>query len=403
DNRVVPRALSGAGACNSSAARRRADLFGHAACGDGHTYGGAAGYRVRHRVWRHSTDEDRANRLRRGPPSLRGDAQCVARPGRRFRCVCLVAYRHGDRGGDRRHESADLRRPDGQAARPGGARRVLYGDSNEKESARHTAFGDRDAGDSRKADVNDLPRDDDHWRQISRHDSRVPRPRHRKSRDTLWAHPVQGGPARRRSAERRTRVRRLLPSCERDGQERQGDPGRRHESVARHPPPMNPFYITTPIYYINAQPHIGHAYTTMVADAIARSRRLLGDDVFFLTGTDEHGQKVERAAQKAGLKTEVFAENIAASFREMCRDLNISNNDFIRTTEPRHHRASQELWRRVAANGDIYKGDYEGWYCTVDEIFVPESQLVEGKCPTCGNKVERLKEESYYFRLSEYP
>jgi methionyl-tRNA synthetase len=165
---------------------------------------------------------------------------------------------------------------------------------------------------------------------------------------------------------------------------------------------MNPFYITTPIYYINAQPHIGHAYTTMVADAIARSRRLLGDDVFFLTGTDEHGQKVERAAQKAGVKTEVFAEQIAASFRQMCRDLNISNNDFIRTTEPRHHRASQELWRRVAANGDIYKGDYEGWYCTVDEIFVPETQLVDGKCPTCGNKVERLKEESYYFRLSKY-
>jgi methionyl-tRNA synthetase len=165
---------------------------------------------------------------------------------------------------------------------------------------------------------------------------------------------------------------------------------------------MKPFYITTPIYYINAQPHIGHAYTTMVADAIARSRRLLGDDVFFLTGTDEHGQKVERAAQKAGLKTEVFADQIAASFHQMCRDLNISNDDFIRTTEPRHHRASQELWRRVAANGDIYKGDYEGWYCTVDEIFVPETQLVDGKCPTCGNKVERLKEESYYFRLSKY-
>ncbi len=165
---------------------------------------------------------------------------------------------------------------------------------------------------------------------------------------------------------------------------------------------MNPFYITTPIYYINAQPHIGHAYTTMVADAIARSRRLLGDDVFFLTGTDEHGQKVERAAQKAGMPTPAFADHVAATFRQMCVDLNISNNDFIRTTEPRHHRASQELWRLVAANGDIYKGDYEGWYCTVDEIFVPETQLADGRCPTCGNKVERLKEESYYFRLSKY-
>jgi methionyl-tRNA synthetase len=165
---------------------------------------------------------------------------------------------------------------------------------------------------------------------------------------------------------------------------------------------MKPFYLTTPIYYINAAPHIGHAYTTMVADAIARSRRLLGDDVFFLTGTDEHGQKVERAAQKAGKETRQFADEVAATFRQMCRDLDISNDDFIRTTEPRHYRAAQEIWRRVAASGDIYKGDYEGWYCTVDEIFVPETQLADGKCPTCGGKVERLKEESYYFRLSRY-
>ena len=165
---------------------------------------------------------------------------------------------------------------------------------------------------------------------------------------------------------------------------------------------MNPFYITTPIYYINARPHIGHAYTTMVADAIARSRRLLGDDVFFMTGTDEHGQKVERAAQKAGAETKAFADATAATFQQMCRDLDISNDDFIRTTEPRHHDAAQEIWRRVRDNGDIYKGDYEGWYCTVDEIFVPETQLVDGRCPTCGGKVERLKEESYYFRLSKY-
>jgi methionyl-tRNA synthetase len=163
-----------------------------------------------------------------------------------------------------------------------------------------------------------------------------------------------------------------------------------------------PFYITTPIYYINARPHIGHAYTTMVADAIARSRRLMGDEVFFLTGTDEHGQKVERAAQKAGLPTRAFADDVAGAFRQMCRDLAITNDDFIRTTEPRHHRAAQALWRRVAAKGDIYKGDYEGWYCTVDEMFVPETQLVDGKCPTCGSQVERLKEESYYFRLSKY-
>jgi methionyl-tRNA synthetase len=165
---------------------------------------------------------------------------------------------------------------------------------------------------------------------------------------------------------------------------------------------MSESYLTTPIYYINAQPHIGHAYTTMLTDAIARSRRLMGEQVFFLTGTDEHGQKVERAAQKANISTPTFADQVSASFRQMCRDLKISNDDFIRTTEPRHYAAAQEIWRRVQRAGDIYKGEYEGWYCTVDEIFVPEAQLIDGRCPTCGAKVERLKEESYYFRLSKY-
>jgi methionyl-tRNA synthetase len=165
---------------------------------------------------------------------------------------------------------------------------------------------------------------------------------------------------------------------------------------------MSESFITTPIYYINAQPHIGHAYTTMLADAVARSRRLMGDEVFFLTGTDEHGQKVQRAAEKANLPTPVFADQVSAAFRQMCRDVKASNDDFIRTTEPRHFAAAQEIWRRVQRAGDIYKGEYEGWYCTVDEIFVPEAQLVDGRCPTCGAKVERLKEESYYFRLSRY-
>jgi methionyl-tRNA synthetase len=163
------------------------------------------------------------------------------------------------------------------------------------------------------------------------------------------------------------------------------------------------FYITTPIYYINAEPHLGHAYTTMVADAIARSRRLLGYDVFFLTGTDEHGQKVERAARAAGVDTPQFADRIAGKYRELFAALNISNDDFIRTTEPRHVRASQAIWRRVRDNGDLYKATYEGWYCTVDELFVPETQLVDGRtCPTCGSVVERLSEESYFFRLSAY-
>jgi len=166
---------------------------------------------------------------------------------------------------------------------------------------------------------------------------------------------------------------------------------------------MSRFYITTPIYYINAEPHLGHAYTTMVADAIARSRRLLNQDVFFLTGTDEHGQKVERAAKKAGLETAAFADQIAGKYRELFALLNVSNDDFIRTTEDRHTRAAQAIWRRVRDRGFLFKSSYQGWYCTVDELFVPETQLVDGtRCPTCGNPVERLSEESYFFQLSKF-
>src|SRR5512145_987906 len=208
----------------------------------------------------------------------------------------------------------------------------------------------------------------------------MPRPRRRHRPDSVGRRARQGGAPRRPRAERLAGIRGLRADRPRTQRTREGGPGPGHQGVSL----MKPSFVTTPIYYINARPHIGHAYTTMLADAVARSRRLLGDDVFFMTGTDEHGQKVERAAQKAGIKTEVFADQTAAYFREMCRDLNIAHDDFIRTTEPRHHRAAQEIWRRVAAGGDIYKGDYEGWYCTVDEVFVPETQLLDGKCPTCG-------------------
>ncbi len=165
---------------------------------------------------------------------------------------------------------------------------------------------------------------------------------------------------------------------------------------------MSRFYITTPIYYINAEPHLGHAYTTMVADAAARAHRLMGDDVFFLTGTDEHGQKVERAAQKAGVSTPAFADTVAQKFKDLLPELQASNDDFIRTTEPRHRESVQALWRRVRDNGFIYKDKYEGWYCTVDEVFVPDTQLVDGRCNICGNTVEKLAEESYFFKLSAF-
>jgi methionyl-tRNA synthetase len=162
------------------------------------------------------------------------------------------------------------------------------------------------------------------------------------------------------------------------------------------------FYITTPIYYVNAEPHLGHAYSTIVADTIARTKRLLGEDVFFLTGTDEHGQKVERAAKAKGMTPQVFTDSISGSFRKLFAHLDISNDDFIRTTERRHVAAAQAIWRRVKENGFLYKATYEGWYCTVDEVFVPEAQLTNGRCPDCGGPVERLSEESYFFKLSEF-
>ncbi len=165
---------------------------------------------------------------------------------------------------------------------------------------------------------------------------------------------------------------------------------------------MKKFYVTTPIYYVNDIPHIGHAYTTIAADCMARFRRLSGMKVFFLTGTDEHGQKVEKSARSMNTTPQELADRVVVRFKKLWERLNISNDDFIRTTEERHIRAATELWRRVAEKGDIYLGEYEDWYCTPCESFLTESQLVEGKCPDCGREVEKLREPSYFFRLSKY-
>jgi methionyl-tRNA synthetase len=165
---------------------------------------------------------------------------------------------------------------------------------------------------------------------------------------------------------------------------------------------MNKFYVTTPIYYINGLPHIGHVFTTVITDVTARYHRLLGDEVFFLTGTDEHGQKAEKAAREIGITPAEMADRIAAPFRSMWQRLQISSDDFIRTTEPRHYEAVKEMWRRAADAGDIYLGAYEGWYCTFDEAFLTEGQLVEGNCPDCNRPVEKITEQSYFFRLSKY-
>src|SRR6266436_5585446 len=162
------------------------------------------------------------------------------------------------------------------------------------------------------------------------------------------------------------------------------------------------FYLTTPIYYVNDQPHIGHTYTTVVADVIARFHRMLGQDVHFLTGTDEHGQKIERAAQAKGLRPIELADGVVERFLGLWRTLGITNDAFIRTTEERHRRGVEKLYQKIAAAGDIYKDKYAGWYCTSCEAFYPENQVVDGRCPDQGHKVEWTEEESYFFRLSKY-
>jgi methionyl-tRNA synthetase len=161
------------------------------------------------------------------------------------------------------------------------------------------------------------------------------------------------------------------------------------------------FYITTPIYYVNARPHIGHAYTTIACDTIARRQRLLGAETFFLTGTDEHGQKIERAAQAAGKTPQQYADEISAEFRQLWKRMGISNDDFIRTTEERHKKRVQELFRRLRDNGFIYKGTYTGQYCVSDELYVDGAQPGD-PCPTCGRITETVKEENYFFKLSSF-
>ncbi len=166
------------------------------------------------------------------------------------------------------------------------------------------------------------------------------------------------------------------------------------------------FYVSTPIYYVNDVLHIGHAYTTIIADALARFNRLLGKDVFFLTGTDEHGQKIEKAAAEKGMAPLELANQVVGYSKELWRALNISYDFFIRTTEPFHERGVQKIFLRLKEKGDIYKGTYQGWYCVSDENFLPEDIPFEPEgdkvCPDCGKRAVLVSEETYFFRLSQY-
>ncbi|NUK32044.1 methionine--tRNA ligase [Parageobacillus sp. VR-IP] len=162
------------------------------------------------------------------------------------------------------------------------------------------------------------------------------------------------------------------------------------------------FYLTTPIYYPSGNLHIGHAYTTVAGDAMARYKRLRGYDVMYLTGTDEHGQKIQRKAEEKGVTPQQYVDEIVEGIQELWKKLDISYDDFIRTTQERHKKVVEKIFARLVEQGDIYLGEYEGWYCTPCESFYTERQLVDGNCPDCGRPVEKVKEESYFFRMSKY-
>ncbi len=163
------------------------------------------------------------------------------------------------------------------------------------------------------------------------------------------------------------------------------------------------FYITTPIYYVNDIPHIGHAYTTTACDVISRYKRMKGYDVFFLTGTDEHGQKIQTAAAEQGITPQRLTDKIHVAFKNLCKALNASNDDFIRTTEDRHIRTVQAVFSKLLKQGDIYKGTYSGYYCVPDETYVPENAMGPNRtCPDCGRPLTIMEEESYFFRASKY-
>lgn len=162
------------------------------------------------------------------------------------------------------------------------------------------------------------------------------------------------------------------------------------------------FYITTPLYYVNANPHIGHSYTNIASDGLARYMRKKGREVFFLTGTDEHGQKIQQASNKAGKNPHQFADEVVSNFKDLWKKLDISYDDFIRTTESRHIKAVKKFLIQMYEKGDLYLDQYKGWYCVPCETFWPSTQVCDRKCPDCGRELEHLSEENYFFRISKY-
>ena len=162
------------------------------------------------------------------------------------------------------------------------------------------------------------------------------------------------------------------------------------------------FYITTPIYYPSGKFHIGTAYTTTLVDSLKRYKKLRGYDAYMLTGTDEHGQKIENVAKKNNETPKEYVDKMARAAKELWSKMEIDYDDYIQTTEERHEKIVQQIFERFLKQGDIYKGEYEGWYCEPCESYFTETQLVDGKCPDCGRDVRKMKEESYFFNMKKY-
>lgn len=164
-----------------------------------------------------------------------------------------------------------------------------------------------------------------------------------------------------------------------------------------------PFFLTTPIYYPSDKLHIGHAYCSTIADTVIRFKKMAGNETYFITGSDEHGQKIQRKAEEAGIGPQEYVDKIVATFKELWIQMDVNYDDFVRTSEPRHYAVVQDIFQKVYEQGDIYKSEYEGWYCVPCETFWPENKLLEGhRCPDCGRPVEKMKEESYFFKMSKY-
>jgi len=162
------------------------------------------------------------------------------------------------------------------------------------------------------------------------------------------------------------------------------------------------FYITTAIPYTSSKPHFGNAFEVIMTDAIARYKRQRGYDVFFMTGTDEHGQKIEEKAKEAGITPKEYIDGVSAQLKQIWDSMNTTYDKFIRTTDDYHEKSVADIFQKFYDQGDIYKGEYEGWYCKPDESFYTDSQIVDGKCPECGRPLERAKEEAYFFKMSRY-